>query len=143
MWYHHYLQHPWHDRLEGTMNAAIYWKGMQTTIQSITKSCKSCQVNKRCTLKYGHLPSKIVIITPWEALCVYLIGPYTLKSKDGSAIDFMALTMIDPSSSWFKIVELPQVSQLTTRLVNRKEKVSNELIIDKASNQITQLVNKI
>ena len=30
MWYHHYLQlqHPGHDRLEGTMNAAIYWKGM-------------------------------------------------------------------------------------------------------------------
>ncbi len=46
MWYHHYLQHPGHTRLEETMNAAIYWKGMRTTIQSITKSCKSCQVNK-------------------------------------------------------------------------------------------------
>jgi hypothetical protein len=80
MWYHHYLQHPGHDRLEGTMNAAIYWTGMQTTVQSITRSCKSCQVNKRRTLKYGHLPSKIVISTPWEALCVDLIGPYTLNS---------------------------------------------------------------
>ena len=64
MWYHHYLQHPGHDRLEGTMNAAMYWKGMRKTIQSITKSCKSCQVNKRRQLKYGHLPSKIVISTP-------------------------------------------------------------------------------
>ncbi len=26
MWYHHYLQHLEHDRLERTMNAAIYWK---------------------------------------------------------------------------------------------------------------------
>jgi hypothetical protein len=32
MWYHHYLQHPGHDRLKGTMNAAIYWKGMRTTV---------------------------------------------------------------------------------------------------------------
>jgi hypothetical protein len=46
-WYHHYLQHPGHTRLEETMNAAMYRKGMLTTIQSLTKSCKSCQVNKR------------------------------------------------------------------------------------------------
>jgi hypothetical protein len=64
MWYHHYLQHPGHDHLEGTMNAAIYWKGMQTTVRSIPKSCKTCQVNKTRTQKYGHLPPKIVISTP-------------------------------------------------------------------------------
>jgi hypothetical protein len=110
MWYHHYLQHPEHTCLEEMMNAAIYWKGMRKTIQSITKSCKSCQVNKRHQLKYGHLPSKLVISTPWEAQCVDLIGPYTLKGKDGSAVDFMALTIIDPTSSWFEIVELPLVS---------------------------------
>jgi hypothetical protein len=49
MWYHHYLRHPGHTRLEETMIDVIYWKGMQTTIRSITKSCKSCQVNKRRT----------------------------------------------------------------------------------------------
>ena len=36
-----------------------------------------------------------------------LIGPYTLECKDGTVIDFMCLTMIDPASSWFEIVELP------------------------------------
>jgi hypothetical protein len=55
MWYHHYLQHPGHIRLEETMNSGIYWKGMLTTIRSKTKSCKSCQVKKRRTIKYGHL----------------------------------------------------------------------------------------
>ncbi len=35
-------------------------------------------------------------------------------SKDGSSIDFMCLTMIDPATSWFKIVELPTVAQETT-----------------------------
>jgi hypothetical protein len=38
-----------------------------------------------------------------------LVGPYTLKGKYGSVIDFMALTMMDPTSSWFEIVELPLV----------------------------------
>jgi hypothetical protein len=47
MWYHHYLQHPGHTRLEETINAAMYWKGMRTTIRSITKSCKTCQTNKK------------------------------------------------------------------------------------------------
>ena len=61
-------------------------------------------------LKYGHLPSKIVISTPYKALWVDQIGPYTLKGKDDSGVDFMALTMIDPASSWFEIVELPLVS---------------------------------
>eukprot|EP00804_Cyclotella_cryptica_P001856 CCRYP_020947-RA/>CCRYP_020947-RA protein AED:0.81 eAED:0.81 QI:0/-1/0/1/-1/1/1/0/110 len=27
-WYHHYLQHPGHTRLEETLCAAMYWKGM-------------------------------------------------------------------------------------------------------------------
>ena len=30
--------------------------------------------------------------------------------KDGTQIDFMCVTMIDPATSWFEIVELP-VSQ--------------------------------
>jgi len=29
MWYHHYLQHLGHTRLEETMKSAIYWKGME------------------------------------------------------------------------------------------------------------------
>jgi hypothetical protein len=53
-------------------------------------------------------------MTPWKALCVDLIGPYTLKGKDGSSIDFMCLTMINPATSWFEIVELPTVPQETT-----------------------------
>ncbi len=93
-WCHHYLQHPEHSRLEETMRSVMYWKGMQGTIQSYVKSCRSCQVNKRHSQKYGHVPPKLVIMTPWEALCVYLIGPYTLNGKDGSSIDFMRLTMI-------------------------------------------------
>jgi hypothetical protein len=35
-----------------------------------------------------------------------LIGPYILKSKDNTVIDFMCVTMNHPTTSWFKIAEL-------------------------------------
>jgi hypothetical protein len=76
------------------------------------------------------------------ALCVDLIGPYTLKGKDGTTIDFMALTMIDPATSWFKVVELPLVRQLKTIAVNGEESSMVEEIFDKTSEQIAWLVNK-
>ena len=130
IWYHHYLQHPGHTRLEETMKSAIYWKWMRNTIRFITKSCKSCQVNKKRTWKYRNIPSKIVISTPWEALCVDLVGPYTLNGKYGLSIDFMALTMINPTSSWFEVVELPTITRLMTRMVNGKEKVIEDEIFE-------------
>ena len=40
------------------------------------------------------------------------LGPYTLRGKDGTVIDFMCLTMIDPASSWFEIVELPVITEV-------------------------------
>jgi hypothetical protein len=98
----------------------MYWKGMHTTIQRYVISCRSCQVNKRHSLKYGHVPPKLVITTPWRALCVDLVGPYTLKGKDGSSIDFMCLTMINPAPNWFKIVELPSVRVTVPKAGNGK-----------------------
>jgi hypothetical protein len=64
-WYHHYLQHPSHSGLEETMRYMMYWKGTCNTIWSYIKSCRSCQINKRNSLKYGHVPPKLVIMTPW------------------------------------------------------------------------------
>jgi hypothetical protein len=126
----------------------MYWKGMRNTIRRYVKSCRSCQVvNKRQSLKYGHVPPKLVIMTPWKALCVDLVGPYTLNGKNGSSIDFMCLTMINPTTSWFKIMELPTVrvtvpkgskGKKTTCLDYTKEAV----IFDKTSAQISNLVYK-
>eukprot|EP00804_Cyclotella_cryptica_P004468 CCRYP_006866-RA/>CCRYP_006866-RA protein AED:0.41 eAED:0.41 QI:0/-1/0/1/-1/1/1/0/339 len=110
-WFHHYLQHPGTKHLKETLRLLMYWKGLRAKVQSHVTKCHSCQVNKRRQLKYGKLPTELAITNPWEALCVDLIGPYTLKGKDKKQIDFMCVTMIDPATSWFKIVELP-VSQL-------------------------------
>ncbi len=86
-----------------------------------------------------------VLCVPWEALCVDLIGPYTytLKGKDSLSIDFMALTMIDPASSWLEVVELPTIARLMTRKVNGKARIIEEEIFDKSSDQISRLINKI
>ncbi len=108
-WFNHYLQHPGNTCLEETHKAAIYWKQMHSTVCSYIKNSQSCQVNKRCSQKYGTLPAKLATITPWEAICVDLIGPYMLRGKDNTEIDFMFLTMIDPASSWFEFIELPVV----------------------------------
>ncbi len=121
----------------------MYWKGIHTSIQSLIKSCRACQVNKKWKLKYGHPPPKSIITVPWRALCVDLIGPYTLKGKDGTIIDFMALTMIDPATSWFKIVELPLIHRLKTSAVDGKESSIVDEIFNKTSEHIAWLVNKI
>jgi hypothetical protein len=92
----------------------MYWKQMHSTVRSYVKKCQSCQVNKRRLQRYRKLPAKLATITPWEAVCVNLIGPYMLRGKDGTEVDFMCLTMIDPAYSWFENVELPVVELFPT-----------------------------
>ena len=75
---------------------------------------------------------------------------YTLKGKDRSSIDFMRLTMINPTTSWFKIVELPTVTQETTvppavkgeKVTFDKNTKVAEPYFDKGSAQISNLVYK-
>jgi hypothetical protein len=100
-------------------------------------------VNKKHSQKYGHIPPKLVITTPWEAFCVDLIGPYTRTGKDGLSIDFMCLTMIDPGTSWFKMVELPKLQRETSgSKVTIKNTKNADMTFDKSSAQIINLVNK-
>ncbi len=96
------------------------------------------------------MPLKLVILTAWKALCVNLIGPYTLTGKDRSKIDFMCLTMIDRATSWFKIVKISSVDNLTSPTMGtRVKKVTCDnytkdaiTTFDKSSAQISNLVYK-
>ncbi len=120
---------------------------MCNTIRRYVKSCRSCQVNKRHSIRYGRVPPKLVITTPWKVLCVHLVDPYTLKSKNGSSFDFMCLTMIDPATSWFKIVELPTVRVTVPKGGKGKKATCRDYtkdaeIFDKTSAQISNLVYK-
>ena len=138
-WYHHYLQHPGHTRLEETLRAAMYWKNLRKDVRLHVKTCKSCQVNKRKKQKFGKMPTKLVVNIPWDTLCVDLIGPYTIKGKDGTELDFMCLTMIDPATSWFEIVELPVEDIVSTTEKTNKAK---DAYFDKSSLMVSNLVNK-
>jgi hypothetical protein len=120
----------------------MYSKGMHTTIWRYIESFRSSQGNKRHSLKYGLVPPKLVIKTPWRALCVELVGPYTLKGKDGSSINFMCLITIDPASSWFEIVELPTVRGTVPKVGKGKKATCTDYtkeaeIFDKTSAQIS------
>jgi hypothetical protein len=72
---------------------------------------------------------------------VLTIGHYTLKGKDGTVIDFMDLTVINPETSWFTFVELPLICQSKTIAINGKESSIINKIFDKSSDCIAQLVN--
>ena len=117
--------------------------GMMSKPVNLVKS-----INKK-KRKYGKLPPKLVVDTPWECLCVNLIGPYTRRGKDESEIDFMCITMIDPASSWFEMVELPVADDFSpTGSVQNKSSKKNistktkEAYFDKSSLMISNLVNK-
>ncbi len=90
----------------------------------------------------------MVTKTPWKALCADFIGPYTLKGQDGSSIDFMCLTMINPATNWLEIVELPTVNLVMTdppvgngkKVTSSKNSTVAEPYFDKSSAQISNLV---
>ena len=77
-----------------------------------------------------------------------LIGPYTPRGKDGTDIDFMCLTMIDPASSCFEIVELPVTTDAVVPLDKKGPKGTKTYnntklpYFDKSSTMISNLVNK-
>ena len=108
-YYHTTLCHPGETRMELTMGQHYTWKGMRNTIQKVCKRCKACQLNKPVLRAMGHLPPKTVEETPWERLCIDLIGPYQIDGKRGRSMDrtLHCLTMIDPATGWFEIAEIP------------------------------------
>ena len=124
--------------MERTINATMTWPGLRETVRRYTKRCPQCQKCKHARKKYGKLPEKFVILDPWHTLCVDLIGPYTIKGKDKSEMDFMCLTMIDAATGWFEIVELPVVENP----LNKRGKIQNQQKFDKTSAMIARLVNK-
>ena len=138
-WYHFYLQHPGHTRLEETIKATMYWKNMRGHIRKHVKICPTCQRAKITRTKYGKLPTKVAVTRCWQYVCVDCIGPYTIEGADGTVIDFMCVTMIDPASAWFEIIELPVTEYIS---VTKDGKPVTKDIFDTTSAQISRLVNK-
>ena len=142
-WYHYYLNHPGGDRLANTLLQVCYWKGLTNQAKEFVKKCTICQKHKK-RRKYGHLPPKSVKdLTPWETVHIDLVGPYTLTAKQsvpgGTTIEkdlhLTCMTMIDPVTGWFEIVEVPYYN-----IDDIKSK--GQQSIDKTSARISQLFNQ-
>ena len=72
-----------------------------------------------------------------QKVCGDLIGPYTLKGIDGTTMDFMCLTIIDPVTGWFEMVEL----LIIVKKVSKKGETTEEVVIDKSSAEVARLFN--
>ena len=90
---------PWRSENVQNFSSCYVLENMETQITKQVKTCTRCQLGKKHKLKYGHIPPKLATVVPWKQVCVDLIGPYTVKAKDGTKLDFMCLMMIDPATS--------------------------------------------
>ena len=106
-WYHETLIHPGINRMERTLQMHFTWPKLHNDVEKICKRCRVCQLTKKTKKKYGHLPPKVAEVTPWDTLCIDLIGPYTVKEEGSKKWTLQCLTMIDPATGWFEIAEIP------------------------------------
>jgi hypothetical protein len=118
-WYHNALQHPGETRTELNISQHYSWPNLQKEVSNLVKNCTVCKFSKKHNKNYGLLPPKENLeLTPWKTVCIDLIGPYqigrkpksgqkpTKAMKDGH-LELRAMTMIDPATGWFEIVEIP------------------------------------
>jgi Integrase zinc binding domain len=102
------FMHPGETRTELTMGQHFTWRGMRKTVEDVCGKCQSCQLQKPKLKRLGHLPPKLLEEIPWERLCIDLVGPYTIGSKEKSDVATLhCLTMIDPVTRCFEIAEIP------------------------------------
>ena len=59
------------------------------------------------------MPEKQAETKPWETLCVDLIGLYTLRRKHKKGLTLWCLTMIDPATGWFEMVEIKDKTSIS------------------------------
>ena len=108
-WHHEQLCHPGATRTLDTVSQHFHWNDMRKTVRRVCSTCDLCQRTKRSTTKCGKSPAKIAEVVPWQTLCVDLIGPYTMTSKNGNKkekLTIWATTMINPATGWLEIVPL-------------------------------------
>jgi hypothetical protein len=61
-------------------------------------------MTKKERKKYGMLPPKIAESDSWIMVCVDLVGPFTIRTP-AKTHSLLVLTLIDPATGWFEIVE--------------------------------------
>ena len=125
--YHEHLRHPGATRTEETIRQHFWWKSLSRMTRRHVEECPVCIYAKKRPTKYGQLPPKEVTerdVTPWETVCVDVIGPYSIPIKRRTTTESIvqqtakltALTMIDPATAWFEVEPINKVDPITTAL---------------------------
>ena len=83
------------------------WSGLSTDCQRHCHTCHNCQTQKIHRRKYGKLPPKEADTDPWKMVCIDLVGPYKVTTKNKVEKSLTAMTFIDPATGWFEIAEVP------------------------------------
>ena len=92
-----------------TINQHFTWKKLRQQVADTIKKCPTCQKCKKHTEKYGHVPIKDAECEPWETLCVDLVGPYTIPTKNPKEpLELWAVPMIDPATGWFEMAPIEE-----------------------------------
>jgi len=120
-WYHTTLCHPGINRTEETISQHLFWPKMRDQITNYVQACPTCQRNKRKVKKYGHLPPKEAEATPWDKMCIDLIGPYTIRRKGKTDLICKCVTMIDPATGWFEIHQYNDKKSITVANIAEQE----------------------
>jgi Integrase zinc binding domain len=112
-WYHTHLLHPGETHLELTLKQHFTFVGLKPLCVKVCKACQVCRTLKKNSKNYAEIPpKKDPELIPWHTLCVDLIGPYPFGVRDkkrniDTLTELWCLTMIDPATGWFEIVEIP------------------------------------
>ena len=120
-WYHTMLCHPGINRTEETIGQHLWWPDMRKTIRKLCEVCPTCQKNKQDNPKFGHLPPKEAEATPWDRMCVDLIGPYKIRRKGRETLICKCVTMIDPATGWFEIHQYDDKKSITISNIVEQE----------------------
>ena len=80
--------------------------GLSPLVTRVCKACNVCRSLKVSQKKYGKLPPKEPETIPWHTLCIDLTGPCDV-GKRSNAVQLHCMTMTDPATGWFEIVDIP------------------------------------
>ena len=104
-WYHEFLLHPGMNCLYETINLHFTGKGLRSKVEDFVAKCRTCQLTKRPSKRYGKLPCKVAQSVPWQEINVDLMGPLSVTTPNGT-IQLRCLTVIDPATYWVEIIDV-------------------------------------
>ena len=115
-WYHTDLSHMGTERTNTTISQHYYWTNLRDYIRTHIKVCNTFQKNKKQNLNNGKLLDKEAEAIPWYRLSVDLIDPYKImRQGHNEPLILKYLTMIDPATTWFEIVQYNYKQEATKK----------------------------